>query len=253
MFVEQSDERLRQLRLSGMLRMYRQQRETAQMDAMSFDERFAFIIEAEWQQRQNSRIDRLIKQAGFKERAELSAIIYKPERNLDRQQVAQLALNQWIERHENLIITGPTGCGKSYLAQALGVNACRTGLRVSYYRIPGLLTELNLGRHEGNYRTVRRQLQRQDLLILDDWGMAQLDRLSGHEILEILEDRFRERSTIVISQFPIQLWNDSFEDPTTADAIFDRLVSIAYRIELGGPSLRKEAASRELIDFNSRL
>lgn len=241
------------LNLKTMHKTYLQVLDDPTLAAQSFDAVFAHIVNQEHEQRMNNRILRHIKEANFKERAMLHEITYGPERNLDRSFIERLATHRWIKNHENIIITGATGTGKSYLAQALGDHACRQGFTVKYYRLPDLVNELSFGRKIGKYQVVRRNLARKDILILDDWGMATLDVIAGHEIAELIEDRLKKKSTIVVSQFPIETWDKIFEDKTTADAVMDRLVHIAYPIRLKGASLRKEAASEDLKAYRQTM
>ena len=200
----------------------------------------------------NNRVGTRIKEAQFKMRAYLQDILYEG-RNINQELIQRFARLHWVKNHENIIITGATGTGKSFLAQALGDHACRHQLRVQYYRIPELLAELQFGRETNLYFRVRKKIQQRDILILDDWGMAKLDTLAGHEIAEIIEDRLGCQSTIVVSQFPVQNWGHIFEDKTTADAVMDRLVHVAYTINLEGGSLRASRASSELRQYKENL
>lgn len=227
--------------------------DTPSLASQSFDETFAYIVNQEHERRINNRTKQRIKEATFKEAAALHRLSFAPERTLNRDLIDRLATHRWIKNHENIVITGATGTGKSYLAQALGDHACRHGFFVKYFRLPALLNELRFGKQVNRYSTLRQSLKRKDVLILDDWGMATLDVLSGHEIAEIIDDRLNLKSTIVVSQFPIDTWDKIFQDKTTADAVMDRLIHIAYPIELKGPSLRKEAASDELRAYKDAM
>jgi DNA replication protein DnaC len=247
----QTIQQLLELSLKGMYKAYLEQQEDPVFLEQSFEQRLAHLVDAEYYRRLNNRVNRHLKEAKFKERAFLHEIIYNPERNLNKDLIERLSHNTWIKNHENIIITGATGTGKSYLAQALGDHAIRHGYRARYYRLPELLAELKFGKEVETYLTIRRQLQRIDILILDDWGLAQLDIIQGHEIAEIIEDRLKTKSTIVVSQFPVRTWDQIFKDKTTADAVMDRLVHFAYPIELKGPSLRKTAVSEELKEYKN--
>lgn len=253
MTYAQTLNQLTELHLKGMVEAYRELCDDPVWSDMSFDDRLAQMVNREYERRLNNRIRLRVKEAGFKEQARLSEILYTPERNLSRDLVERFAQLRWIKNHENIIITGATGTGKSYLAQALGDHACRHGFRVRYYRLPDLLSELSISKQVNRYRQFRRTLAKTDVLILDDWGMAVLDKLSGHELTEIVEDRLHSKSIIVISQFPVSTWDRVFEDKTTADAVMDRLVHVAYPIELDGPSLRQQAASDELKEYKSGM
>ena len=251
MTYAQTLNQLSELHLKGMVEAYRELCDDPLWREMSFDDRLAQMVNREYDRRLNNRIRLRIKEAGFKEQARLSEILYTPDRNLNRELIERFSQLRWIKNHENIIITGATGTGKSYLAQALGEHACRHGYRVKYYRLPDLLCELNVKKQVNQYIPFRRLLAKTDVLILDDWGMAILDKLSGHEVGEIIEDRLHKKSVIVVSQFPIGTWDRVFEDKTTADAVMDRLVHVAYPLGLGGPSLRQQAASDELRAFKN--
>lgn len=170
---------------------------------------------------------------------------YEPRRKLDRAIVARLADCAWVNEHRNLIITGATGTGKTFLASAFGNAACRQGLKTKYYRVNRLLTDLAIGRGDGSYNKIMRDLKKADLLILDDWGMTVLDPVSGRDLIEVVEDRFGYHSTIISGQLPVKDWHELFEDSTVADAVLDRLIHNAYRFQLHGPSKRKPDTSPE--------
>lgn len=249
----QTMNQLLELNLKTMYAAYREVVDNPSYTSQSFDETFAYIVNQEHERRINNRIKRHIKDASFSEVAGLHRLSFAPERNLSRDLIDRLATHRWIKNHENIVITGATGTGKSYLAQALGDHACRHGFVVKYFRLPTLLNELRFGKQVNQYATLRQSLRRKDVLILDDWGMATLDVLSGHEIAEIIDDRLQQKSTIVVSQFPVDTWDKIFQDKTTADAVMDRLIHVAYPIELKGPSLRKESASDELRAYKDAM
>lgn len=253
MLYNQTLEQLSELHLNGMVKAYREVDKNDSWQELSFDERLAFLVNEEYERRMNNRVKRRITEAKFKQPAQLSDIIYDHERNLNKDFIARLSTHQWIKNHENIVITGATGTGKSFLAQALGNDACRHDYRVRYYRLGELLSDLKFGKDANIYNKIRGKLQRQDILILDDWGLAELDIPSGYEISEIIEDRLHTSSTIVVSQFPIDTWDRIFEDKTTADAVMDRLISMAYTIDLKGPSLRSKAASPELREYKESM
>jgi DNA replication protein DnaC len=241
------------LNLKAMWKAYQEIGDDPLFASQSFDEKFAYLVNREHEYRVNGRIKRRLREAAFKESATLHEVVFTPERNLNRDLLERLATHRWIKNHENIVITGATGTGKSYLAQALGDHACRHNFRVRYYRLPELLTELRFGKQVNRYLNIRNRLKNIDVLILDDWGMATLDVQAGHELAEIVEDRLGQRSTIVVSQFPISTWDKIFQDKTTADAVMDRLIHVAYPIELKGPSMRKQAASDDLKAYREAM
>ena len=238
----QTLEKLVSMRLSAMSKEYRRQMESTDTSALSFEERFAMLTDAEWTVRQNNRLKRLLHQADLRiSDACLEDLDYEPGRKLDRGYVARLADLAWISEHRNLIITGATGTGKSYLGCAFGNAACRKGFKTKYYRVNRLLTDLAIGQGDGSYNMLMKALKKTDLLILDDWGMTMFDPTGGRDLLEVVEDRFGYRSTIIAGQLPVSKWHELFEDSTVADAVLDRLVHNSYRFELKGPSKRKNS------------
>lgn len=239
MLDNQTIEKLVSMKLSSMGREFRRQLESPDITALSFEERFGMLVDAEWTARHNSRLTRLLRLASLRIQAAcLEDLDFDPRRKLDRAYVTRLADCSWIHEHRNLIITGATGTGKTYLASAFGNSACRQGFKVKYYRVNRLLSNLAVGRGDGSYNKLMRELKKADLLILDDWGMAVLDPVCGRDLLEVVEDRFEYRSTIISAQLPVKDWHSLFEDSTVADAVLDRLVHNAYRFELQGPSKR---------------
>ena len=244
----QTMEQLAQMKLQGMLQAYREICDRPEWAEASFDDKLSHLVEQEYERRENSRVRRYIREAGFKEHCELADILY-PGRNLSKDVVEQFSRLHWLKNHENIVLTGATGTGKSFLAQALGNLACTHNYRVQYYRVPELIRILQFGKHAKDYWNIRRKLQSKDVLILDDWGLSTLDLESGHEIAEVIEDRLGKRSTIVASQFPVKDWDKIFIDRTTADAVMDRLIHVAYVLNLEGDSLRANQASKELRDF----
>jgi DNA replication protein DnaC len=240
MLDQQTLEKLSQMRLSAMGQEYRRQLESSDKNALSFEERFAMIADAEWINRQNNRLKRLLGKANLRiQDACLEDLDYEPRRNLDRGSVAHLADMTWLYESRNLIITGASGTGKTYLACAFGNQACRRGFKTRYYRVNRLLTNLNIGQGDGTYNKIIKELKKIDLLILDDWGMALLDPVSSRDLLEVVEDRYGYHSTIISGQLPVSKWHELFEDSTVADAVLDRLVHKAYRFELKGPTRRR--------------
>jgi len=240
MLNNQTLEKMTSMKLSSMGKEYQRQMESPDTAALSFEERFGMLVDAEWTSRQNSRLNRLLRHALLRiQEACLEDLDYDPQRKLDRAYVARLANCMWVKEHHNLIITGATGTGKTFLACAFGNAACRQGVKTKYYRVNRLLTDLAVSRGDGSYNRLMRELKNTDLLILDDWGMATFDPVSGRDLLEVVEDRFGYRSTVISGQLPVKEWYDLFDDSTIADAVLDRLVHNAYRVELHGPSKRR--------------
>ena len=236
-------EQLSALRLHEMATAWREQQAHADHTALTFDERFGLLVDAQWLARENRRLQRSLQEARLRlTQATLEAIEYRPQRPLDKALIRQLATGRWIAEHHNLVITGPTGTGKTFLGCALAHQACRTGYRVLYRRVPRLFEELTLAHADGSYTRFLARLARIDVLVLDDWGLVPLRDSDRRDLLEIFEDRYGLRSTLLTSQLPIEHWHDHLGDATVADAICDRLLHNAHRIALQGPSWRKETA-----------
>jgi DNA replication protein DnaC len=233
--------RLRELKLSGMVAaLEHQQEQVSTFEALPFIERLSLLLEHEHLMRENRKQERLIRQAQFKLSATLTEIDYTHPRNIKRAQVARLAQGDWIERSQNLLITGPCGSGKTYLACAIGHAACMREYSVRYYRLSRLLLELNQAKADGSYSKLLKQLAKVRLLALDDWGLEPLQPAHRHDLLEILDDRHDNSSTIVISQLPTDQWYAAIGDNTLADAILDRLMHNAHSLKLNGESMRKK-------------
>jgi DNA replication protein DnaC len=240
MLQEPTIEKLHELRLAIMAEAWQQQQKDAKIGALSFDERFALIVDAEHQARDNRRLTRLLKDAQLRiPQACVEDVAAAPARGLEKSMLRQLGSCSWVAEHLNVLITGGTGVGKSYLACALGQSACRKALRVTYRRVPRLLDELALARAEGSHARLLAKLAKFDVLVLDDWGLGAPKDSQRHDLLEVIEDRYGRLSTVVTSQLPVGKWHEWIGDPTMADAILDRLVNNAYKVELKGPSRRK--------------
>lgn len=242
MLQQQTLESLDNLRLVGMAQALRLQ--YGQPDAIqrSFDERLAQLLDAELNQREQARLLRMHKQAKLKHAAAcLEDIDFTAKRGLDRSYVATLASSDWLRRSQFMIICGPTGVGKTWLACAFGCQAVRSGFPVLYKRFPLLMDELDIARRDGSLPKLRNQLSKAKLLIMDDWAMAPLTVTSRHELLELIEDRCGQGSLLLTSQLPLSQWHDYIGEPTIADAIMDRLIHRAHKLELHGESLRKKA------------
>lgn len=232
-------DKLGELRLTGMARAWREQLQSAEYDGLPFDERFAFIVEREYEERRSRSLETRLRKARLRLQAAVEDIDYRTSRGLDKRLMLSLAQCAWIREHHNVTVTGPTGAGKTYLACALGNRACREGFSVQYFRAPRLFGELSLARADGRYPKIMTALAKTDLLILDDWATALLTDENRRDMLEIMEDRYRRRSTLIAAQLPLDHWHETIGDPTLADAILDRLVHNAHKIALKGESMRK--------------
>jgi DNA replication protein DnaC len=235
-------DKLHGLRLPAMARAWEDQQQQADVATLAFDERFGLLVDAEWLARENKRLARALREAKLKlPQACVEDIDYPARRELDKAVVRQLATCRWIAEHQNVLVTGATGTGKSFLACALAQQACRRGYRAYYRRASRLFDDLRLARADGTYGRVLARLARLDVLVVDDWGLAPVQDQERRDLLEILEDRYGSRSMIVTSQLPPAQWHDHLGEPTVADAICDRLLHNAHRLVLKGPSRRKEA------------
>jgi DNA replication protein DnaC len=230
---------LNALKLHAMASAFSEQLAQPAAAALSFEERFGLIVDRERTQRENRRLQRLVKQARFKHSACVEDLDYRASRGLDKAQIASLSSCNWIRAHHNLIATGATGCGKTFLACALGHQAARQGLSVIYLRAPRLSEELRIAHADGTFGRRLAQLSKADLIILDDWALAPVGPADRRDLLEIIDDRTGSRSTLITSQLPVEHWHQWLDDPTVADAILDRVVHNAHRLTLRGESLRK--------------
>jgi DNA replication protein DnaC len=238
MLNQQTLEKLTWMKLSTLSAEYRRQQDDLQMAQLSFDERFGLLVDSEFTARQNKHLGNLIAKAGMRQNACLEDLDYSVSRGLARDLVIQLSSCGWIREGHNLLITGAAGTGKSFLACAFGNCACRQRLKVQYYRVNRLLTDLAIARGDGSYNKLMKNLKKAQLLILDDWGLAPLDATAGRDLLEVIEDRCQERSTMIVSQLPVAQWHPLFADVTVGDAVLDRLVHDAIRIPLACESMR---------------
>lgn len=230
---------LSELRLGGMLQQWESLNETNQMAGLSLTEGLQLLLQTETEYRQERRTNRLTRNAGFRYQANLSDIAYTPQRNLDKNTIHHLATNQYIRNGRAVLITGPTGSGKSYVASALGYHSCDHGFKTAYFNMQKLLGKLKIARADGSIIKVFDKLAKTNLLIIDDFGLAVLEAQARLDLLEIIEDRHRKKATIIASQLPVSHWYDIIGDDTIADAILDRLTSHAEVLELKGESLRK--------------
>lgn len=233
-------QKLEEMRLSGFTRAYREMLETGINKEFTIDEIISHLVQAEWDDRYNRRLQRLVTRARFRYQANMEQIDYSAKRELDKTMMLRLTSCDWIKKKQNLIITGATGLGKSYLASALGHQACQGGHKVFYRNCGKLFDELKIAKADGSYIKDIGKIEKQDLLIMDDFGLKPLDNIQRLILLELLEDRHGKRSTIITSQVPLNKWYDIIGEPTIADAILDRLVHSSHRIELKGDSMRKK-------------
>ena len=231
-------EKLRTLRLTGMVEAFTEQLAQPLPD-LDFESRLALLVEREWTIRENRRLKRRLTQAKFQQPACVENIDYQHPRGLNKSKVLELSQCQWIRNHFSLLITGPTGCGKTFLACALSHKACLQGFTSRYYRLPRLWHELKVAKANGTYSQWLAQTAKINVLILDDWGLAALDDEQRRDLLEILDDRYQKSSTVITSQLPTTLWHEYLNDATIADAILDRVLHQGVKLELQGESLRK--------------
>jgi DNA replication protein DnaC len=235
-------EKRQALKLTGMLSALKEQMHLPDIGDLSCEERLGLLVDREMTDRDDRRLKTRLRQAKFRLSAALEDIDYRPPRGLDKSLMLSLASCQWVKDRRNMLITGPTGIGKTWLACALGQKACRQGYAVLYLRLPRLLQELPIAKGDGRYAKLMASLAKTDLIILDDWALATLNDENRRDLLELLEDRHGRRATLVTSQLPVDHWHQALGDPTLADAILDRLVHNAYKITLTGDSMRKRLA-----------
>ena len=243
MFIHPTLEKLQTLRLAGMLKAFSEQLQMPDIHNLGFEERFSLLVDRELTERDNRRLSTRLKKARLRQSACLEDLDVKTSRGLDKALILSLAACTWIARSLNVLICGPTGIGKSYLACALAHKACLEGYSTLYLRLPRLFEDLRLAKADGRYGKLMLGYAKTDLLILDDWGLTPMTDPQRRDLLELLEDRYGRRSTIVTSQLPVSAWHEAIGDPTLADAILDRLVHNAHKIELKGESMRKHAIS----------
>ncbi|MDO1450868.1 IS21-like element helper ATPase IstB [Rhodocytophaga aerolata] len=233
-------QRMQQLKLQGMAQAFEAILHLPVQQHPATDQLLAQLLDAEYEHRHHQKTKTAIRSARFRYQASLEEVHFLPTRNLDQDQWLRLADCSFIKRAENIFFTGAAGCGKSFLASALGYQACRLGYRVAYYHLPKLLEKLHVAKADASYSRELAKLEKQQLLILDDWGLQPLDQPGKLALLQIMEDRHGKAATIITSQLPVKAWYDYIADPTLADAILDRLLHQAHRFELKGDSLRKK-------------
>ena len=245
MLNTQTVDKLHSLRLEGMIQALEEQRQQTDIAQLDFETRLGLLVERQWLWRENRALATRLQHAHFKIQGTLEDIDYQHPRGLKRAQIDQLRTCQWIQRHQSCLITGPTGCGKTFLACALGHQGCREGFRVRYYYAPKLFRDLQSAHVDGSLSKLLKGLERSALLIVDDLGVAPVSGKQYRDLLEILDDRQGQGATLVTSQFPVKQWHEVINDATVADAILDRLVHNAYRLELKGESIRKKSAPQQ--------
>lgn len=233
-------DKLNELRLFGMARALEEQNGSANYESLGFLERLGLLVDRETAERDSKRLKTRLKQAKLRLTATIEDVNFRHPRGLDKSLVMTLASCNWIREHHNVIVTGPTGVGKSYIACALAHKACREGFRALYLRTSRLFDDLAMAKADGRYRKILASYARIDLLVIDDWGLANFTDEQRRDVLEILEDRHGLRSTLVASQLPVEKWHKAIGDPTLGDAILDRLVHNAHKLTLKGDSLRKK-------------
>lgn len=240
MLTQPTVEKLNAMRLSAMAHAFVEQTANPDIAQLSFEERFGLIVDQQMTALENRRMKNRLKSAKLRLSACVEDLDFRQDRGLDRSQVMSLSGNQWVRRRLNILVTGPTGAGKSYLACALAQKACRDGHSTLYQRLPRLLQDIALARHDGRYPKLMASLVKCEVLVLDDLLISPMSRDDQRDLLEIIEERYDRKSTVVTSQLPVKAWHDAMQDPTLADAILDRLVHNAYKIELTGDSMRKK-------------
>jgi DNA replication protein DnaC len=248
MLTHPTTDRLRELGLAGMARALEEQRRHPDTADLSFEDRMAMLVEREALERDGKRLAARLRFAGLRQQATPEDVDYRAARGLDRALFQKLTSGEWIERHQNLLVTGKTGTGKTWLSCALGHRACRDNRSVLYQRVPRLLEGLGIARGDGRYARTLKNLARVHLLILDDWAITPLTGEQRRDLMELVDDRHDRASTIITSQVPVDHWHEHIGNPTIADAVLDRLVHGAHRLDLQGESIRKLKADKARLD-----
>jgi len=245
--------KLRDMKLSTMAAKLEWQQEQPDIQSLSFEERLGMLVDAEWLAKQDRRNDRFVRQAEFRDPATVEDIVYQEKRGITKADILRLSSCLYIKKKQNLILAGPTGVGKTFIACALGRCACRQGIAVRYFRLPELFLTIEEAHATGSYALLKKQLANVPLLILDDWGMKPFSMAECYEMSELSELRYGKASTVISAQLPHSSWHELFPDPTAADAILDRLVHNAFKYNLSGESMRKTIALRQFADEDADL
>ena len=240
MLIHPTLDKLYALRLTGMAKAFAEQLQLPEIHTLTFEARLGLLVDRELTERDTRRLQTRLRAAALRHSACMEEIDYRAARGLDKSLMTRLATGQWVHQHHNLLLIGPTGSGKTWLACALAHQACRNGFTARYVRLPSLFGELVIAKGDGRYRQLIKDLSKTDLIVLDDFGLAPLTEEPRRDWLEILEARYALRSTLMTSQFPVEHWHDLIGNPTLADAILDRLVHNAYKLNLTGESMRKQ-------------
>ncbi|MCF6335014.1 MAG: IS21-like element helper ATPase IstB [Spirochaetales bacterium] len=233
-------EKMQKMRLHGMASAFQNLQETGKNMKLTTDEIISYLIDSEWDYKHNRRLERLVKSARFRYQASLEDLDFSLDRELDKNKILRLSDCSWITKGEDILITGPTGIGKSYIGTALGFQACQQGYSVGYYSSSRLFSELEMSKSEGTYLKLMARIAKHSVLILDDFGLEKLSDISRMGLLEIIEEFHRRKSVIIVAQIPVSLWHETIGEPTIADAIMDRVVYNSHRIELKGESVRRK-------------
>lgn len=239
MLIHPTIDKLTSMRLTGMAKGLRAQLENPEIHNLPFEDRLSIIVDMEFMERERRQLATRLNSAKMRQNAVLEDLDTRPSRAIDRSLLASLSTCHWVKKHLNLLITGATGVGKTWLSCALSHNACRLGINAVYHRLPALMQDLELARHDGRHKKVMKSIAKAELLVLDDWGIAPMSPEQLRDLLEIIDERYQKASTLITSQLPVANWHEAFNDPTMADAILDRVVHNAYKIELEGDSMRK--------------
>ena len=242
---EQTLEKMKQMKFYGMTRAFSSTMEASNREQYTPDEMVAYLVDAEWDDRHNRKIDRYVRLAKFRYKSNIEQIYFDPSRNLDKNTMLRYAECDFIKKKENILITGSTGVGKSFIASAIGHQACLLGHKVVYYNTSKLFSKLKMAKADGSHLKEVSKIERQDLLILDDFGLQAMDSQSRSLFMEIIEDRYEKKSTIITSQIPVEKWYEVIGEKTIADAILDRLVHSSHRMELTGESMRRKKEIKE--------